>query len=102
MNVIAGLVLGLCGLLFIYLFFIRKWSKTKLGILALCILILPSLASGLPLLYIGVKTVIKKEAAYQDEWHSGTYRGVSAVAVGVVATLMGLALAGCWIYALTH
>ena len=101
MNVIVGAILGLSGLLFIYLAYARKWSKTKLGALALFILSSPGLASGLPMLHWGVRIIIEKETPYEYEWCSGTLRGGSAVAVGVVSILMGLALVIWWVYALT-
>jgi len=104
MNVIFGVILGLCGLLFIYLAFIRKWLfKAKLGTLILLILILPSLSSGIPFLYLGVKTIIKKETWYENQWGSSvTYHGSSAVAMGVLLTLIGFAGVTGWSYVLTN
>lgn len=98
---IVGAILGLSGLLIVYLGYVRKWPRTKLGAVALFILFLPGLASGIPMLYWGVRIIIEKETRYEYEWASGTLRGSSAVAVGVVSILMGLAMVVWWVYALT-
>jgi hypothetical protein len=63
--------------------------------------VLPGLASGIPMLYWGVRITIGKETRYEYEWASGSLRGSSAVAVGVGSTLMGLVLAIWWVHALT-
>ena len=101
MSVIVGAILGLSGLLLIYLGYVRKWDKTKLREVALIILCLPGLASGIPMLFWGMRIIIEKETPYEYEWCSGNLRGSSAVAVGVVSILMGLALVVWWVYALT-
>jgi hypothetical protein len=101
MSAIVGAILGISGLLFIYLSYVRKRDKTKLGQVALIILCVPGFASGIPMLFWGVRIIIEKETVYENEWVTQTVRGGEAVAVGVFSMLVGLALIVWWVYAHT-
>ena len=118
MEEILGTILCISGLLFTYLAGTRagvqpgeerSWRR-RVRKVVLFIVMLPGLASGIPVIYFGLSVIRKREAVEDSSYRQEApafvsepvkIKGTSATAIGAFLALLGVAMAIFWLYVLT-